>query len=516
MVLAELGTKISNALKNLNKVDVVNEETLKTVLNEIVTALLQADVNVHQVKKMRDAVNLQFKVQSSQGGDPRNLIRQLVVTELSKMLEAEKKPYQPKKGKTNVIMLVGLQGSGKTTTCTKYAYYYQKKGWRTSLVCCDTFRAGAFDQLKQNATKCRIPFYGSYSETDPVAIAEEGVSRFKKEGFEMIIVDTSGRHKQEAELFDEMKQVAATIKPDEIIFVMDSSIGQACYDQASAFRKAVDVGSVIITKLDGHAKGGGALSAVAATESPIIFIGTGEHFDEFESFEAASFIKRLLGMGDISKIVDIVKEAVPLEDQPKLIEKITSGNFTLRDMQSQYKNILKIGSFSQFLSFLPGVGTSLMGKTNDKENIAKVKKFICIMDSMTADELDGKQPLNPSRITRIAKGSGAFEVEVNILLEEFKRLKMMIEKMGKSGLGGKGGKGPDLASLARNPQQMMGKLKGMVDPRMLQQMGGMDGLMDMMKQVGKMEGMGGLGGMGGMGGMGGLGDMMKMLGGGKK
>ena len=509
MVLAELGSKISNALKKLHKVDVVNEETLKVCLNEIVTALLQADVNVHQVKKMRDAVTLQFKVQEQQGADLRHMIKTAVVTELSKMLEAEKKPYQPKKGKSNIIMFVGLQGSGKTTTCTKFAYHYQKKGWRTSLVCCDTFRAGAFDQLKQNATKVRIPFYGSYSETDPVAIAEEGVNRFKKEGFEMIIVDTSGRHKQESELFDEMKQVAATIKPDEIIFVMDSSIGQACYDQALAFRKAVDVGSVIITKLDGHAKGGGALSAVAATESPIIFIGTGEHFDDFEQFEAGSFIKRLLGLGDISKIVDIVKEAVPLEDQPKLLEKITSGNFTLRDMQSQYKNILKIGSFSQFLSFLPGVGTSLMGKTNDKENIARVKRFICIMDSMTAEELDGIKPLNPSRITRIAKGSGAMEVEVATLLEEFKRLKMMIEKMSKAKLG----KGGDLANLARNPQQMLGKLKNIVDPRMLQQMGGMDNLMDMMKQVGKMEGMGG---MGGMPGMGNLGDMMKMFGGGKK
>lgn len=518
MVLAELGTKISNALKNLNKHDVVNEEVLKQCLNEIVTALLQADVNVHQVKKMRDAVTLQFKVQQQQGADMRNMIKQAVVTELSKMLEAEKKPYQPKKGKSNVVMFVGLQGSGKTTTCTKYAYHYQKKGWRTSLVCADTFRAGAFDQLKQNATKVRIPFYGSYSETDPVAIAEEGVSRFRKEGFEMIIVDTSGRHKQESELFDEMKQVAAAVKPDEIIFVMDSSIGQACYDQASAFRKAVDVGSVIITKLDGHAKGGGALSAVAATESPIIFIGTGEHFDDFEEFEAASFIKRLLGLGDLSKIVNIVKEAVPLEDQAKLLEKITSGNFTLRDMQAQYRRVLNIGSFSQFLSFLPGVGTQLMGKMNDKESIARVKKFICMMDSMTQDELDGIKQMNPQRVVRIAKGSGSRIEEVNQLLEEYKRLKTMIEGLAKTPLG-KGGK---MADLARNPGNLMGKLQKIMDPRMLQQMGGMNGMMDMMKQVEKMGGLGNLGdlgkmaGMGGMGGMGNIGDMMKMLGGGKK
>lgn len=506
MVLAELGTKITNALRKLNKADVVNEDALKMCLNEIAIALLQADVNVHQVKALQNSVTMQFKMQNQEGADMRNFVRKAVVEELTKMLDAGKKPYQPKKGKSNVVMFVGLQGSGKTTTCTKYAYYYHKKGWRTSLVCADTFRAGAFDQLKQNATKVRIPFYGSYSETDPVAIAEEGVRQFKKEGFEMIIVDTSGRHKQESELFDEMKQVAEAVKPDEIIFVMDSSIGQACHDQAMAFRKAVEVGSVIITKLDGHAKGGGALSAITATQSPIIFIGTGEHFDDFEEFEAGSFIKRLLGFGDIGKIVDMVKEAVPLEDQPKLLQKITEGNFTLRDMQSQYKNILKIGSFSQFLSFLPGVGTSLMGKTNEKESIARVKRFICIMDSMTNDELDCIKPLNPSRIQRIAKGSGVFPMEINAMVDEFKRMKTMIEKMAKSKLA----KGGDMSNLMRNPNQMMSQLGKIVDPRMLQQLGGMGNLMEMMKEVGKMEGGGGLGGLGGLGGMGGLGDMAGM------
>jgi len=493
MVLGELGSKITNALKKLQKVDIVNEDALKICLNEIATALLQADVNVMQVKKLRDSVTLQFKIQESQGADMRNLIRSTVVQELSKMLDAGKKPFQPKKGKTNVIMFVGLQGSGKTTTCTKYAYHYQKKGWRTALVCADTFRAGAFDQLKQNATKCRIPFYGSYTEADPVAIAEEGVALFKKEGFEMIIVDTSGRHKQETALFDEMQQVAAAVKPEEIIFVMDSSIGQACHDQASAFRKAVDVGSVIITKLDGHAKGGGALSAVAATQSPIIFIGVGEHFDDFEEFEATSFIKRLLGLGDFTKIVDIVKQAVPLEDQPKLLETIQSGNFSLRDMQGQYKSILKIGSFSQFLSYLPGVGQQFMnGKMNEKESIARVKKFICIMDSMTAEELDGKKQLTQPRLIRVARGSGTSVKMVSDMLEEFKRLKAVVEKMGKVKLG----KGNDMSNFARNPGQMMSKLGKVVDPKMLQQIGGMGNLMNMMKEVGKMDG---------------LGDMMKMF-----
>lgn len=244
----------------------------------------------------------------------RKLVQQLVVDELTNLLDCGKKAFEPKRGKQNVVMFVGLQGSGKTTTCAKYAYHYKQQGWRVALVCADTFRAGAFDQLKQNSGRIKVPFYGSYTETDPVQIAVEGVEYFKKEGFEMIIVDTSGRHMQESELFEEMKQIEKNVKPDDIIFIMDSKIGQACHEQAQAFRESVKVGSVIITKLDGHAKGGGALSAVAATQSPVVFIGVGEMFNEFEEFDPQSFIKRLLGLGDLNKLVSKVTTAINVED----------------------------------------------------------------------------------------------------------------------------------------------------------------------------------------------------------
>lgn len=318
MVLTELGEKLTGALKKLNQASVVDEAALKSCLNDISMALLQADVNVLFVKKLKDNITMQFKLSEESGSNLRKMILQSVVEELTGMLTVDRKPFEPKKGKPNVIMLVGLQGSGKTTTCTKFAYYWKKKNFRVALVCADTFRAGAFDQLKQNATKVRIPFYGSYTETDPVAIAKEGVEQFKKEGFEIIIVDTSGRHKQEEDLFDEMKQVEAVVKPDETIFIMDSSIGQMCKDQATAFKKAVRVGSVIITKLDGHSKGGGALSAVTATDSPIIFIGTGEHFNDFEPFNPESFVKRLLGLGDLKRLFEVIKDVVPMENQPEL------------------------------------------------------------------------------------------------------------------------------------------------------------------------------------------------------
>ena len=205
----------------------------------------------------------------AQGHNKRKLIQQAVFQELVQLVDPGVKSYLPVKGRPNVIMMVGLQGSGKTTTCTKLAYHYQKKGWKSCLVCADTFRAGAYDQLKQNATKvessqlwfvkkilftlqARIPFYGSYTEVDPVNIAADGVEMFRNEGFEIIIVDTSGRHKQEDSLFEEMLAVSNAVEPDNIIFVMDASIGQACEGQAKAFKEKVNVGSVVVTKLDGE------------------------------------------------------------------------------------------------------------------------------------------------------------------------------------------------------------------------------------------------------------------------
>lgn len=296
MVLADLGRKITSALRSLGNATIINEDVLNSLLKEVCTALLEADVNIRLVKQLRENVKSVIDFDEMAAGlNKRRMIQMAVFKELVKLVDPEVQPWQPVKNKSNVVMFVGLQGSGKTTTCTKLAYYYQKKGWKTALVCADTFRAGAFDQLKQNATKARIPFYGSYTEVDPVVIASEGVEKFEKEGFEIIIVDTSGRHKQEASLFEEMLAISQAVDPNLVIFVMDASIGQACEAQARAFKSKVDVGAVIVTKLDGHAKGGGALSAVAATNSPIIFIGTGEHIDDFEPFKVKPFVSKLLG-----------------------------------------------------------------------------------------------------------------------------------------------------------------------------------------------------------------------------
>jgi len=444
-------------------------------------------VNVKFVAELRTNVRKKVLEEDAKGINKRKLIQKGVFDELVSLLRPAKTPFVVKKGVQNVVMFVGLQGSGKTTTCTKFAHYYSLKGWKVALVCADTFRAGAFDQLKQNATKAKIPFYGSHSETDPVKIAGDGVRTFKKEKYDIIIVDTSGRHKQEHALFVEMKQVADVVNPDEVVFVMDSHIGQACFDQAAAFQETVSVGSVIITKLDGHAKGGGALSAVAATQSPISFVGTGEHFDDFEIFDPKGFVSRLLGMGDLTKLVTTLNNAVPLDKQPEMLQRLAQGVFTLRDLSEQFKNILKIGPLGKVMSMIPGMGSDMMSKGQEQESATRLKRFLCIMDSMTAEELDCVKPMNDSRILRVAKGSGSQIWEVNFLLAQHKQFSKMVGKMGKMGFGKKGG--PDIQQIMRNPNQMRQKVQQMMDPRLLKQMGGAQNMMNMFKEMDKMEGM---------------------------
>nr|KAG5714439.1 hypothetical protein BaRGS_006885 [Batillaria attramentaria] len=325
----------------------------------------------------------------------------------------------------------------------KLAYYYQRKGWKTCLICADTFRAGAFDQLKQNATKARIPFYGSYTEADPAVIAQEGVEKFKKENFEIIIVDTSGRHKQEDALFEEMLQVEQSINPDNVIFVMDATIGQACESQARAFKEKVDVASVIITKLDGHAKGGGALSA------------------------------KLLGMGDIEGLIDKVNE-LKLDDNEELMKKLKHGQFTLRDMYEQFQNIMKMGPFSQIMGMIPGFSSDFMTKGTEQESMARLKRLMTIMDSMNdqeLDSLDGEKLFSrcPGRAQRVARGAGVSVRDVNELLTQYKKFAQMVKKMGGiKGLfkGGDMSKNVNPAQMAKLNQQMA----KMMDPRVLQQM----------------------------------------------
>jgi len=495
MVLADLGSKITNALRAMSSSTVVDETVLKKLLKDLAMALLQADVEVGLVKTLQTNIQSKAKLEDMPpGANKRKIIQSVVIKELISLLDPGKEPFEPKRNRSNVIMFVGLQGSGKTTSCTKMAYFYKRKGWKTALVCADTFRAGAFDQLKQNATKAKIPFYGSYTEADPAVVAEEGVKQFRDQKSEIIIVDTSGRHSQEAALFEEMKQIARVTSPDDIVFVMDSSIGQAAKPQAQAFKEAVDVGSVIITKLDGNARGGGALSAVAATHSPIVFVGTGEHIQNFERFNTKSFVSRLLGMGDINGLLAVFEDEKMFdpEKQAALYKKITQeGSFTFRDLYDQFKTLLNMGPLGNIMSMIPGL-SSLMGQGREAESVARIKKYLCIMDSFTPHELDADLKIfntQPSRLNRIARGSGHSVREIQELLMTFKPFSKMAQKM--KGMGNK----MDMKKMT-GPSGMR-NIQNMLPPQMIQQMGGAAGLQKMMKQFSS----GGFPGAGGFPGM---------------
>ena len=483
------------------------------MLKEIGNALSSADVNFKLVSHLRKAVKAQVNFANlPPHTNKKRLIQKAVFDQLVALVDPHAEPFKPKKGKPNVIMFVGLQGAGKTTSCTKLARHYQTRGFKACLVCADTFRAGAFDQLKQNATRAKIPFYGSLTQTDPAVVALEGVTRFKKERFEIIIVDTSGRHRQEAELFDEMVQIQRAVQPDQTIMVLDATIGQQAEAQSKAFKETADFGSIIITKTDGNASGGGAISAVAATHTPIVFIGTGEHMTDLERFQPKAFVSRLLGMGDIPALFEHV-QSLKL-DQKDTMKHIQEGIFTVRDLRDQLQNIMKMGPLSKMAGMIPGLSGMMQGM-DDEDGADKMKRMIYICDSMTNKELDSDGKIfvsEPSRMTRIAHGSGTSVREVEDLLSQQRMMAGMAKKMGgmqKNMRGAPGAKGANqqqqLAAMQKRLQSMGGGAGGggMPDMSSLMKMmggggagGGMPNMPDMQSMMNMMGGMGG--GLGGM------------------
>lgn len=498
MVLAELGKTISGALAEMSKSTVVGEDEVKVMLNTVARALLQADVHISIVKSLQDNVRSEVAMSDAAGGlNKRKIVQQAVFNAVRKIVDPGVKPFVPRKGAPNVIMFVGLQGSGKTTSCTKYAAYWQRKGYKTALLCADTFRAGAYDQLKQNAARIKVRFYGNIAESDPVVIAREGVAELKKEKYDVIIVDTSGRHMQEAALFEEMKQVETAVKPHDIVYVMDATNGQALHEQAKEFKAKVKVGSVIITKLDSqNAKGGGALSAVAATNSPVVFIGTGEHFDEFEIFNPTSFVSKMLGFGDVSGLVQSLKDA-KIDTDSELYKRFQEGQFTMRDMYSHMENVTKLGSVNKLLEMIPGLNQMADAAAGNDGN-KTLKGFLHMMDSMSTQELDDpniRTNMSASRIARIARGSGHSVPEVNNLMLSYAKFEEMAKKMGTVNF--KSMSNDPMSMMGRQGQQQLAQLAKVMDPNILKRMGGAGGLQNLMKQVSQMQG--GLGGLGGLG-----------------
>ncbi|EEQ89221.1 signal recognition particle protein [Blastomyces dermatitidis ER-3] len=506
MVLQDLGRRINAAVNDLTRSNNLDEQAFDAMIKEICAALLSADVNVRLVQSLRKSIKAAVPFSSLPPAvNKKRLIQKTVFDQLVALVDPHAEPFKPKKGRSNVIMFVGLQGAGKTTTCTKLARHYQTRGFRAALVCADTFRAGAFDQLKQNATKAKIPYFGSLTQTDPAVVAAEGVAKFKKERFDIIIVDTSGRHKQEEDLFTEMTQIQTAIKPDQTILVLDGTIGQAAESQSAAFKATADFGAIIITKTDGSAAGGGAISAVAATHTPIIFLGTGEHMLDLERFAPKPFIQKLLGMGDMASLVEHVQAVTKDSATAKETYKhISAGIFTLRDFRENITSIMKMGPLSKISSMIPGLSNITSG-LDDEDGSLKLRRMIYIFDSMTAAELDGDGKVfidQPSRIVRVACGSGTTVREVEDLLSQHKMMAGMAKRVG--GQKKHMQRAQNMLKGGNKEQQMAAMQKRMAA---MGGAGGMPGMGDMAKMMQMFGGGGGAGGAGGAGGMPGLGGM---------
>ncbi|MBC7113951.1 MAG: signal recognition particle protein [Candidatus Methanomethyliales bacterium] len=430
MVLESLGSSISNAVKKVLRAPVVDEKVVKELVRDIQRALLQSDVNVRLVLDL--SKNIEKKILEEElppGITRRELAVKVVYDELVSLLGGER-PQPPKypKGKTTILLLVGIQGSGKTTSASKLAWFLKKQGYSVGLVCADNFRAGAYDQLRQLAEKAGVAFYGERDAKDAVELAVNGVKKLKESGTEIIIVDTAGRHKNESALIEEMRQVAEAVKPDEIILVLDATIGQQAAQQAEAFNSATKIGTILLTKLDGSARGGGALSAVVATKAPIRFIGTGEGIEEIEVFNPKRFVGRLLGMGDIESLVEKFKEAEISKTGKDTMSAIASGRFTLKDLYAQMQAMRKMGPFSKLLQSIPGFGVNLPKESIDLTE-EKMKKWMVIMQSMTEEELTEPHIIDGSRARRIARGSGTTTKDLKELLTQYKISKKYIKQL---------------------------------------------------------------------------------------
>jgi signal recognition particle subunit SRP54 len=424
MALDRLGSSLYDALKKVFRASVVDEDTVKELVRDIQRALLQADVNVQLVLAISKRIEERaLKEKVPPGISRREHVIKVVYEELTRFVGEKPVPIKMEPDKKKVIMLVGIQGSGKTTQAAKLARYFQKKGLKPALICADTFRPGAYAQLEQLAKPINVPVYGDPKAKDPIKVVAEGLKRFTDK--DLIIVDTAGRHKEEQELIKEMKNLEKRIKPDEVMMVIDGTIGQQALVQAKAFHEATPIGAIIVTKLDGSARGGGALSAVAATGAPIKFIGTGEKIEDIESFIPSRFVGRLLGMGDLETLLEKVHDA-EIKVPQKKAKAILSGKFTLTDMYDQFEAVRGMGPFRKIFKMLPGMSYDVPEEMlNTAED--RLEKWRVIIQSMRPVERDNPKILNSSRVRRVARGSGTSEKDVKELLKQYAMMRRMLK-----------------------------------------------------------------------------------------
>jgi signal recognition particle subunit SRP54 len=412
MVLDSLGKSLRGVLQKIARGSTVDDALLAEVSRDIQRALLQSDVNVQLALELTQRVKKRAKNDKPPAGaSVRDFLVRIIYEEIRGILG----PDRPFEVKPRKVLMVGLFGQGKTTTTAKLARFFQKKGVRVGLVAADVHRPAAVDQLEQLAKKVGCEFYANRAESRAEVIVREAVAKFPPHL--AVIVDTAGRSGIDPDLIAELGRIREVLQPDETLLVLDAAMGQAAGRSAEAFHKAVGLTGVVLTKLDGSAKGGGALSAVAVRGAPIVFIGTGEHIDELERFEPTRFVSRLLGMGDIQTLLERFEELTDKEEAQKAAENLMAGKFSLRDMRAQLDSLGQMGPFSKLMSLLPSFGGAKLSDNQLEDTQKRLRRFRSILDSVNAAELDDYHIIKGDRIHRIARGSGQKVPEVRALLK---------------------------------------------------------------------------------------------------
>lgn len=414
---------IKKIINRLTTALTVDKNIIEESLAEIRKELIKADVNIKLANELIEKIRKRAYEEKIPGLTKREHLIKIIYEELTNLIGKEYEEIKITK-KPFVMMFVGLFGSGKTTSVIKVARYYQKKGYNVGIIAADIYRPAAVEQLKQMAEKINVPVFFE-EKKNVVEIIKNGIKEFSKK--DIILIDTAGRHKDEISLMNEIKEIYENIKVDEIFLVIDASIGQAAKTQAEAFYKVAPFGSVIVTKLDGTAKAGGALSACAIANAKIRFIGTGEKIDDLEIFNPKRFVSRMIGLGDLETLLEKVKD---VDIKEKSVEKVVEGKFDLNDFIEIIESTSKIGSLEQIINMIPGMGMLKIDSKKIEEQEKKIKIWKYIYQSMTPEERANPDIINESRIKRIAKGSGRKEEEVRELLNQYYQMKKLMKSFG--------------------------------------------------------------------------------------
>jgi signal recognition particle subunit SRP54 len=443
MVLEKLGESLKNTLSKIAKAMFVDETLINELIKDIQRALLQADVNVKLVFELTQKIKERaLKEQAPHGLTKKEQLINIVYEELVRFLGGEKGELKLADKKPNKIMLIGLFGSGKTTQAGKLAKYFTKRGKKVALLGLDVHRPAAMDQLEQVAKGAHVPAFIKRGEKDPIKIYKEFEKQYPE--YDVLIIDTAGRDALSADLIEELKKVHDLAKADEALLVISADIGQAAQAQAKAFHDAGAITGVIVTKMDGTAKGGGALTACSVTGAPVKFIGVGEKIDDLEQFNPQGFVGRLLGMGDIEALLEKAKEAITETEAKDLQQKLLKGEFNLIDLHQQMEAMSKMGPLAKVMEMIPGMGQIQMPKEALQVQEGKLKKWKHAMNSMTKNELEDPEIIDANRIDRIAKGSGLDATEIRDLLKQYRQSKKLIKMLKGAG----------------SPEKLMKKLGG--------------------------------------------------------